>query len=198
MPYFVFLEFTDPRVRDFLNSLRRSLSGNETTKSMHITVRGPYETLPEQEILESLSDSLSGYGVVIGGAGTFETNNGFAVYLRVQSPVFSEIMWKPDFKPEEFGLNPHITVFETTSSRVAKAVEVFLRSERIEIFTTSLMLTVYVSKQLNLFEASIAPELQKKRAAIERWNVKPGIIHRATLLHDQLAQRLESDTHQRD
>lgn len=191
MPYFIFLEFTDPKVRDFLNTLRKSLTGDVTSKPVHITVRGPYETPPERETLEQLGETLQGYGVVIGGAGTFKTNTGFAVYLRVQSPLFSEIWWKPDFDIQEFGINPHITMLETSSQHVATKVENFLRSERIEIFTPNFTLTVYTSKQLNLFETSIDSVLGKKRAHLGRWGVKPGIMQRAVLLHEQLVNKTE-------
>ena len=185
MRYFVFLEFADQKVRNFLNSLRDSLTGGVNTKPIHVTVRGPYVDPPERGVLEQLSENLQGYGVVIGGAGTFKTKTGFAVYLRVQSPVFAEIWWKPDFN--EFEIRPHVTIFETTSARAAKIVERFLRTERIEIFTISLSLAVYTSKQLELFETSIDPEVQKKRAHVERWSVKPGILQRAASLRDLLA-----------
>ena len=188
MPYFVFLEFTDPKVRDFLITLRQSLTGNVSHKPVHVTVRGPYETPPARETLEQLSEALQGYGVVIGGAGTFQTNTGFAVYLRVQSPMFTEIWWKPDFDIQEFGINPHITMVETSNQKVAVAVENFLRSERIEIFTLSFTLSVYTSKQLNLFESSIDPVLGKKRAPFGRWGVKSGIMQRATLLQKRLEE----------
>lgn len=184
MRYFIFLEFSDPRVRDFLISLRNSLTGTACTKPVHVTVRGPYVAPPDIAILEQLGENLQGYGVVIGGAGTFKTKKGFAVYLRVQSPVFSEIWWKPDFK--EMEIQPHITIYETSNASAAKTVETFLRSEKIEIFTISLSLTVYTSKQLELFETSISPELQRN-PYIGRWKVKPGIQQRASSLSISLA-----------
>lgn len=190
MPYFVFLEFTDPKVRGFLNSLQESLSRDATQKAVHITVRGPYETPPELALLEQLSEALRGYGVVIGGVGTFKTKKGYAVYLRVQSKVFSDtdIWWKPDFK--EDGINPHVTIFETTDQLAAMKVENFLRSERIEIFTLNFTLTVYTSKQLNLFETNVEPELGRRRSYLERWKVKSGIFQRAALLRDQLDESI--------
>lgn len=160
--------------------------GNKTNKPMHITVRGPYETPPNTEYLESLKDKLLGYGVIIGGGGTFKTKQGYAVYLPVKSPLFSEIWWKPDFK--EDGINPHLTVYETKSKDAANLVEKFLKSERIEISTFSITLTSYTSKQQELFEETLSPEQLEKISMIERWRVKPGIIQRASAIRNQLNQ----------
>jgi len=187
VPYFVFLEFTDPKVREFLHSLRESLTGKADTKTAHITIRGPYENSPDPSQMEELSEEMRGHGVVIGGAGTFETSSGFAVYLKVQSPTFSKVWWKPDYSIEQFGLNPHVTIFETKNSSNAQAVEKFLRKERIEIFTFNTVLTVNMSKQANLFETNIDPELKKEREKIfGKWSVKPGILQRAAALREDL------------
>jgi hypothetical protein len=187
VPYFVFLEFTDPKIRNFISSLREAMTGKVDNKPAHITVRGPYDNPPELGQLEQLNDEIRGYGVVISGAGTFKTDSGFVVYLRVLSPVFKKIWWKPDYAIEKFGINPHITVYETAKQKDAKAVEKFLRGERIELSTFSSILTVNMSKQSNLFEVNIDPALQKQRAHLfEKWNVRPGIMQRASLLHDLL------------
>lgn len=196
MAHFVFLEFSDPKVRDFLTSLRSSLAGRSIEKAIHVTVRGPYETYPDRQTLDSLKESLQGFGVTISGAGTFNTKNGYAVFLRVMSPVFSEIWWKPDFNIDEYGINPHVTVFETPIKTAASKVEKFLRSEKIQIFTLSFALTVYTSKQLELFDAciDISPSLQKTlRDNFGRWKVKRGIMQRAATLHDELSQRATDD-----
>lgn len=187
MPYFVYLEFADPKLRDFLRSLREALNGEKEIKPAHITVRGPYENPPDPVQLEQLKDDIQGYGVIVGGADTFVTSSGFVVHLKVQSPAFKKIWWKPDYNIEKHGINPHITIFETDNRIRAMAVEKFLRSERIEIFTFSTVLTVNMSKQSNLFETNIDSEIQKKRSRIiERWAVKPGIMQRAIVLRESL------------
>lgn len=179
MRRFIFLEFTNPRVRSFLTSLRAVLEGEEPTLPAHITIRGPYQETPNKKIIAKLSEELLGHGVVIGGAGVFPTRLGFSVYLKVQSPVFDALWWKPDFPKGEFEIQPHVTVFETKDSSSAKEVERFLRTERIEIFTLGLQLSIYESKQRELFNVDIDPLLQKKRANWERWRVKPGLLNRA-------------------
>lgn len=190
MPYFVFLEFTDPKVREFLHSLRESITGRVDTKTAHITVRGPYDKVPELAQIEQLSDEIKGHGVIIGGAGIFETSSGYAVYLKVQSPTFSKIWWKPDYSVEQFGINPHITIYETANLKDAQAVKKFLQKERIEIFTFNIVLTINMSKQSNLFETNIDPELKKDRSRIYmKWSVKPGLLQRAKVLGESLEIR---------
>lgn len=187
MRYFVFLEFTDPKVREFLNNIRSALMGQPVLKPAHVTIRGPYDTYPEPDTLSALRENLQGYGVFIGGAGTFKTSTGYVVYLRVSSPVFPEIWWKPDFSIEKYGINPHITVFETESKNAATAVERFLRRERIDISTFNIALTIYASKQMELFgsDHDIDPVLEKRRANFGKWGVNRGILQRAAALHSK-------------
>jgi hypothetical protein len=189
MKYFVFLEFTNPEVKELLRSLRDAFTGKKTKKIPHVTVRGPYETPPDKEKLDQLSEKLRGYGVLIGGAGIFEVDKGYVVYLQVQSPMFSEIWWKPDYNVSTFGLNPHITIYETEILQEAKAVQTFLRKERIEIFTFNLELTLYKSsKQLDLFDVQKGTDETVRRMMYGRWKVRPGIVERAITLRESLNQ----------
>lgn len=182
MQYFVYIEFTNPRLRQFFTELRRSLQGRDSSSPIHITVRGPYSTPPELELLSRLEESMAGYGIVLGGAGTFKVPNGYCVYIKAQSPVFAEVWWKRDFPTETHGINPHISVYETTSSKDAKRVETFLRSERLEISTFALRLSVPTSKQMTLFDVDLSPERMDKLAPFENWKVRAGFLQRAATL----------------
>lgn len=184
MKHFVFLEFTNPRVREFLSDLRSAFSKKSSATSIHITIRGPYEEPPNQSTLEPLIERMRGYSLVIAGTGIFRTPKGYVVYLKVSSPVFEEIWWKPDFRDE--GINPHITIYETKNHNNAITVEKFLKSERIEISTFSFTLTSYTAKQAELFEETIDKTLLKKVSSIEKWKVRRGVVDRAKLLNEQL------------
>lgn len=177
MAYFVFLEFTNPKLRELLGGLRYALTNKTSTSSTHVTVRGPYDESPDLSTLESVKETIRGYGVAISGTGIFKTPKGYAVYLEVKSPVFSEIWWKPDFKNQK--IIPHITIFESASENTAKAVRKFLQQERIEIFTLAITLTIYQSKQLELFEETLSDIDLSNRAKFEKWNIKRGLIDRA-------------------
>lgn len=186
MKHFVFLEFTNPKLRNFLTDLRSVFYKKQFTSAVHITVRGPYEHPPNKDDLEPLLEKLQGYGLVISGTGIFETKQGYVVYLKVTSPIFEEIWWKPDFKDE--GVNPHITLYETRNIDHANKVERFLKSERIEISTFSFTLTAYTSKQGELFEETLDSVKLKKVSSFEKWGVKAGILQRAKKLIDSLCQ----------
>lgn len=153
---------------------------------MHVTVRGPYDESPDLGTLESIKEKIRGYGVAITGTGVFKTSQGYAVYLEVKSPVFSEIWWKPDFKNQE--ITPHITIFESSKENAAKAVRKFLQQERIEIFTLAITLTVYQSKQLELFEETLSDIDLNNRAKFEKWNIKPGLIERAKKFRETIIE----------
>lgn len=188
MQHFVYLEFTDPKLREFLWDLRTSLQGARSHAPIHITIRGPYTEAPALAYLQELQDRLNGCGVLIGGVGMFELREGYSVHLKAQSPVFRELWWKPDYPADEFGINPHITMFESTSLVAAKAVTTFLRTERIEIFTFALRLSAPQPKQMALFEVDLDADLRRKRSAFERWRVKPGILQRAERVRSNLRQ----------
>jgi hypothetical protein len=186
---FIFLEFTDPRIRKFLEDLRATLEGENRGERAHITIRGPYSDIPDTTLLEQLDEEVRGHGVVIGGAGTFTSKKKCIVYLKVQSPLFNEVWWKPDFPSHKFGIKPHVSVFETVDMRMAKAVEAFLRTERIEIFTFGLQLSIHTSKQLELFRREASPDVSRRLWTLGRWNVKPGILLRARKLRQSLVER---------
>ena len=179
MKHFVFLEFANPKLRQFFTDLSFALTQININSSVHITVRGPYEDVPNKEMLEPLLEKLKGFGLIIGGAGIFKTKKGYVVYLKVSSPIFEDIWWKPDFNDE--GINPHITIYETTNLNNANLVEKFIKKERIEISTFSFTLTTYTSKQTELFEQTLDPENEKIKP-FEKWNVKPGLFERAKQL----------------
>lgn len=190
MQRFILLEFTDERVRNFLTDLRAALEQRARPAPAHITLRGPYAEMPEQRLLEEMREHLQGYGVVIGGVGRFELANGFVVYLKAHSPVFEALWWKRDFPEAKHGRNPHVTVFETASASAADAVQSFLRSEKIELMTFSVSISVYTSKQLTLFEESLDAVAARRRRALERWRVRSGVIDRAARLGERLAAQL--------
>jgi hypothetical protein len=184
---FIFLEFTNPKVRNFLADLRHGLSEHHDPGAVHITIRGPYRQAPRSSLLEELDDEIRNYGVVVTGVGTFAFERQFVVYLKAQSPVFDRVWWKPDFPKKEFGIHPHVSMFHTTNSRIAHAAEAFLRAERIEIFTLALRLVVHSVRQPSLFDIDLDATTRGNLSSLERINFKPGILVRAKNFRDSLS-----------
>jgi hypothetical protein len=187
LSYFVFLEFTSPGVRAVLTALRDALQSSRSTQPVHITVRGPYESLPDPELLQTLDAQLSGRGIRLRGGSYFQFGDRYAAVLRAESSVFRDIWWKRDFPEGTFGINPHLTVFETSDHAAARKVAKFLRSESIDIYTRGIALSVYTSKQDDLFRESIDPESLRPHPVGDIVNLRDGLIARARMLARQLA-----------
>jgi hypothetical protein len=180
--YFVFVEFTDPMVSEALQQLRSTIAGHPMRDTPHVTVRGPYSKPPDPVYVQELSDRLHGQGVLIADVGYFETPKGYAVFLHAKSKLFDEVWWKPDFSGPRTRRIPHVTIYETASRGKAMAVLDFLKSEKIEIVTYGVELTVYTSKQQTLLPRETRlPNIHVRRPQ-ERFHFREGIVERAEKL----------------
>lgn len=191
--YFVFIEFSDPKVRQFLDELREALNGKILTDSPHITVRGPYSTRPDTTLLEQWKEDLTGQGVMLVDTGVFKTPKGYAVFLHAKSKIFDDIWWKPDYKGPKSSRKPHVTIFETRSAYSAELVKNFLAAEDISVFTLGVDLTVYTSRQHELLGYNFESVNQAySTSPPERIVFREGIIDRARKLHAHIAQHEQS------
>jgi len=184
--YFVFVEFTDPEVHSLLNNLRQALSSKTLQDSAHITVRGPYAARPDPKGVDLLSQKLHGQGVFIADVGMFKTQKGYVVFLHAISKIFEEIWWKPDFDSLSGSRTPHITIYETTEEKKAKAVMTFLKAEHMEIFTFGVVLTIYTSRQHSLLSGNEHLQVNQRKLPQERIHVNAGIHERANSLRNHL------------
>jgi hypothetical protein len=189
MPYFVFAEFGNEEVLDFLGKLRRSFTGTSISSPIHVTLRGPYDTPPSIAELQEMADLLPGYGVKISSHGYFATPKGFSVFVRAECSKFRELWDKPSFKVPLATIQPHITLYESPDRSAAAQVRDFLRTENLLIHTYSLYLSVYESraKQSDFFGF---PAAVPSGRPINRdlWRVPVGLLERA----DELGRLLAS------
>ncbi len=182
--HFVFLEFTNPIVRELLTDLRNTLYGTTQRDPIHVTVCGPFKEQPSIQSLETKTNALHGEYVSLRDIGKFKTTKGYVVYLNAYSRIFQEIWQKPDFKKKD--RIPHLTLFETPDLSKAKAVISFLESEKIEIVTHNLDLTVYTSKQSALWSDYHTTLDDKPKGKMERINITSETIERARLFMNKL------------
>lgn len=187
MPYFVFLEFNDPKVRSFLSSLREALQQRPSRTPVHITVRGPYEEAPPAERVNELRRKLNGQAVRLKGVGAFESSSVHTVFLKAESSIFREIWWKSDFPTAAFGMHPHVTLFESRNKADARAVASFLRKEQIEIYTRDVDLSVHETGQGDLFGSTAVKPTTRVRGLDHLSVTQPGLLVRATALGARLA-----------
>jgi hypothetical protein len=189
--YFVFIEFSDQEVRDFLARLKTALGGARFEDTPHITVRGPYTSPPDPQVIEQLGEKLHGNGVLVAEVGVFSTPKGHAVFLHAKSKLFEGIWWKPDYSGPAHRRIPHVTLYETPSRDRANTVRDFLRSECVEIVTYGVELTVYTSKQQTLLAPDEVPVLARRKLPPERISFREGLFDRAKKLRDYLEGRSE-------
>lgn len=194
MSYFVFAEFGNEEVLDFLRRMRTALAGDSISSPIHVTLRGPYENPPSMAELEDLAAVLPGYGVKISSHGYFSTPKGFSVFLRAECSVFRQIWDKPDYRVPLARIEPHITIYESASRARARQVLDFLKREKLLIHTYNLYLSIYESKarQIDMFGL---PDAIPKSKPLSRdlWRIPNGILKRARDLGVQLSQASTGD-----
>ncbi len=150
MSIFLFLEIQDPLVVELLSSLKSIFNSRPSFSPIHVTVRGPYKKIPDEEYLEKLWNIIDGEGVLLNGIRHFEFENKRYVYIQTHSKVIRKIWWKSDYPIIEYGFNPHITLFEGPI-KVAEKIETFLKKERLEFYCHNLSLRLYTPGQSDLF-----------------------------------------------
>jgi hypothetical protein len=191
--YFVFVEFGNSEVTEFLARLREALTQNKVNAPIHVTLRGPYSKPPPLDQVEEFAERLRGFGVKIHGNGYFNTPAGFAVFLRAECSVFRELWDKPDFKVSPALIQPHITVYESPNRLAAQRVRDFLKQEQIHIHTYDLFLSIYGSKvkQQDLFGMP-AVSSPGKKISRDLWRIPEGVLERAKELGNELAVLADS------
>ena len=190
---FVFLEIKDAPAASLLSDLRSVFKRKESRSPIHITVRGPYKTTPTRDKLEHLWHVIEGEGLLLSGIGRFQLPDRGLVILRSHSKAIRKIWWKRDYHIIRYGFNPHVTLFEGPHDRAIE-VEKFLRKERLELFCRKLSLTLYETRDDELFSEPTRTELFSTNTAsvsplINPYRWTPGLVDRAR----ELTSRWTSD-----
>jgi hypothetical protein len=112
------------------------------------------------------------------------------VYLKIQHPQLRRLWWKPDYPIEQFGFNPHITIYAGRDSRAADLVERFLQRENLRIVCTEIRIVSHVSDHRDLFEHPAAyPSVLMQ--LMRRGVVDPLLPQRIQRLKAQVASKIE-------
>lgn len=169
--------------------LRNALRGTDDPSPIHVTLRGPYQSSPSLEQLQSYSERLLGYGVRIGSYGYFSTPKGHAAFLRAECTVFRDLWDKPDYKTPLDLIKPHVTMFESKDRSAALEVRAFLKNEDLRIHTYNISLSVYESKSVqgDMFGREIVPLSQVPKNP-DTWRISRGILDRARIIGHKLAE----------
>lgn len=179
---FLFLEFLDPAINGLLLRLRREFTGEDPMSGIHVTVRGPYKGRIRESAVKRFQRLLEGEPILIHGIGMFSNPDEFVVYIKVSSDRLRRIWWKPDYPKNQYGINPHISLYRGCDKVLAEKIRCFLNAEGLSLVCTDFRLTPYTSKQSELFTLESLPvEYHFLRLSNVRV-VKADIIQRAEKL----------------
>ncbi len=176
---FLFLELLDPEINGLLCGLRAAFSDEERHTNIHITVRGPYNKTISREKLKTFSAMPGNQPLLIHGIGMFENQGNYVVYIRVWSKWLNRLWWKPDYPIEEYGFNPHISLYIGSDRILAEKIEDFLKKEGLKLLCRDFRITPFTSRQTGMFPLDPLPiEHNFPKLSYHRL-VRPDIIQRA-------------------
>ena len=148
---FLFLRLTDPEICSALWELREIFENEKKSRSnIHITVRGPNKNKFTDEVIHNLYRKIEDDSIIIQSAGRFDNEDYQVVYVKVSSPNLHKIWRKPDYPKEEYGINPHITLYVGSDREYANCIYDFLKKENITLMCNSFELVPYQTKQLSM------------------------------------------------
>lgn len=119
---FYSVQFGDAEVQACFDAIKFLCDPTEKSPA-HITVRGPYEK--EFDVRE-LDGSIRNQWVAILGPGCFFGDNQNTVFLQCGFAGLRDVWQKPDY-----GLKPHITLFDGSSRKFAEKLLILLKSRRL-------------------------------------------------------------------
>lgn len=150
--HFLFLELLDPEINSFLLELSEVASGYKSKSSPHLTVRGPYDSNVPPKILAFSIERMKYNVLKISNVGRFSNDNEEVVYFLVDSTNLREIWYKPTFTIEEYGFNPHLSIYRGNDKDWADILYNFLKLENIELLCAEFQLVPHVTKQTLLIK----------------------------------------------
>ncbi len=146
------LDITDAEAVSFLYMLRRIFTGKYSALPPHVTLRGPYATMPSKKTRENVKEAARQLGDVrIADAGIFENNGTYVVYMNVYKQKIKDLTWKRDYPKKEYDSKPHITIYDGKDPNKARAIYTYLLFKSIE-FNVRMTYSInrINSKQYNL------------------------------------------------
>lgn len=90
----------------------KSIANGKVSKPAHVTIQGPLSEPPQPNSLEEIGSKISNVTLKVTGTGLFENPGKTALFLKLTSDGLECVWNKPHYPVEQFGLNPHITLYE--------------------------------------------------------------------------------------
>lgn len=151
MSAFIILEITDPQINALFSAIWKITSGNDKPKRAHVTLRGPYKDIvPEEQILQC--KKLMMYDVLrISGVGIFTNEDEYVVFIKVNSPNLRETWWKPDYPINEYGFEPHISLYRGPNKKLANLLFEIFKNENLDLKCAEHRIIVNKIHEMDLF-----------------------------------------------
>ncbi len=178
---FIYLELMDPEVYAVINGLKQVFGETDRSSSIHITVRGPYNKSVKEELLDKFQMKLGDEPILINGVDLFE-NSEYVVYIKITHSNLGKIWWKPNYPIEQYGFNPHITIYKGRDKLLARKICSFMKEEGLALLCHNFRLSTNVSKQYKLFPEHDSSSSQTFKQLCKRERVRPDILDRAKAL----------------
>ncbi len=178
--HFLFLKIIEPEICSVLWELRDIFAKEKKPRSsIHVTVRGPNKDPFKKDVIDNLFRKIANDTMLIHSVDRFDNDEQQVVFLKVHSPNLHRIWRKPDYPKEEYGVNPHITLYEGRDKEYAECVYEFLKNEKLELICNSFALVPYQTKQ------KLIPSVETKLVEggfaklIDRGRVSINVLERA-------------------
>lgn len=185
MQYFLYIEFTNKKTREFLHSLMNVLSEKNNSDIPHVTIRGPYNEIPSDHEFEEVSKSIENDFLCLRDPNIIHLDNSYIIYLTVYSKNLDRIWWKPDYLGKKYKKINHVTLVEVSSFDKAQIILNFLRQENINIVTHGLALSLHTIRQRKINLTAYDDNLNLD---LERIDITPQLLERAENLMNTLSQ----------
>ncbi len=133
----ILLNIHDKILEEFIMNITKKYKIKPQTLMPHITLRGPfkYKNKPSYNVIKKLSDYVNGNKkILLNGAGMFENNGKYIVYLNVKKTGnLKQLFKKKDYTIKEYGFNPHVTLLVTDDKTKAMKLKNDLDKQDIYI-----------------------------------------------------------------
>ena len=157
----ILLNILDNELKNFLVEFRRKYNVKQQKLIPHITLRGPYK-YKYNTISKNLINDLNNFvknvkenkeDLLVSGAGIFDNNATYIVYLTVKENNNLKILTKKkDYPVSRFGFNPHVTVLSTKDKSLAYNIKEKLQREIKNYRCKNLEWTIHdLNRKDNLF-----------------------------------------------
>lgn len=128
--HLLLLKIEDQEFNELFFGIQEILNIQKSKLIPHVTLRGPYIHEPRNEEIKKIETYIiDGEPLKVNGAGLFNNNETYFVYLKASKSNLKKASWKKDYPIKEYGFNPHITIYQGKDENLANKLLNFLNAQ---------------------------------------------------------------------